>query len=62
MEYFLINSTIILLHYARTYVNDIQKKKEEKNLEVNDGWGKKILLVCDLSSLINWNSVSQVLG
>lgn len=62
MEYFLINSTIILLHYARTYVNDIQKKKEEKNLEVNDDWGKKILLVCDLSSLINWNSVSQVLG
>lgn len=39
-----------------------KKKKEEKNLEVNDGWGKKILLVCDLSSLINWNSVSQVLG
>lgn len=39
-----------------------KKKKEEKNLEVNDDWGKKILLVCDLSSLINWNSVSQVLG
>lgn len=41
MEYFLINSTIILLHYARTYVNDIQKKKRGKKSRSKRRLGKE---------------------